>query len=84
MAGVYGKVRLRVVRRSRYNERVPALALNLTETLSGKPRVSYEEFLALTDSMHVEWVDGEVVPMMAIGFPHNSRCATRVLRTPAA
>ena len=50
---------------------MPALALSLTETLSGKPRVSYDEFLALTDSMHVEWVDGEVVQMMAIGYPHN-------------
>ena len=50
---------------------MPALALSFTETLSGKPRVSYDEFLALTDSMHVEWVAGEVVPIMALGFPHN-------------
>ena len=61
---------MRAVGRSRYNGCMPALAPSLTETLSGKPRVSYDEFLALTDSMHVEWVDGEVVQMMAIGYPH--------------
>ncbi|MFN0145383.1 MAG: Uma2 family endonuclease [Dehalococcoidia bacterium] len=42
----------------------------LTEQLSGKERISYEEFLRLTDGMHAEWVDGEVIPGMAISTTH--------------
>ncbi|MCC7364202.1 MAG: Uma2 family endonuclease, partial [Dehalococcoidia bacterium] len=32
-------------------------------TASGYPRMTYEEFLALPDDLHAEWVDGEVCVM---------------------
>ena len=34
-------------------------------------RISFEEFLArYSDGSHVEWVDGEVIPMAAASLPH--------------
>ncbi len=33
-------------------------------------RMSYEEFLAAAQDVHAEWVDGEVVPMMAVSREH--------------
>ena len=33
---------------------------------SPRKRVSFEEFLCLTDGMHAEWVDGEVIFHMAV------------------
>jgi Uma2 family endonuclease len=46
-------------------------SISLTEELSGKPRLSYEEFLALPTELHVEWVDGEVVLRPSVGILHN-------------
>ncbi|MFN0145384.1 MAG: Uma2 family endonuclease [Dehalococcoidia bacterium] len=42
-----------------------------TEQLAGKERISYEEFLRLTDGMHAEWVDGEVIPGVTISLTHE-------------
>ena len=42
-----------------------------TGQLTGKDRVSYEEFLRLTDGMHAEWVDGGVIPGVAISRTHD-------------
>ena len=47
------------------------LTRSYTEELAGKSRVSYEEFLDLTDSLHVEWVDGEIVELMTVAYPHT-------------
>ena len=45
-------------------------------TFTGQPTggegVSYEEFLRLTDGMHAEWVDGEVIPGVAISRTHDN------------
>jgi Uma2 family endonuclease len=51
---------------------LPAMAAvaSFTEQLTGKPRVTYEEFLALPDDLHAEWVDGEVVPMPSVSLAH--------------
>lgn len=35
-------------------------------------RISYEEFLADESEEHAEWVDGEVVPMMSVTYPHSA------------
>ncbi len=35
-------------------------------------RISYEEFLRLTDGTHAEWVDGEVIEGVAISRTHDS------------
>ena len=42
-----------------------------TEQLTGKPQVSYEEFLALPSDVHAEWVDGEVVFMPSVSELHS-------------
>lgn len=47
------------------------LTRTLTEELTGKPRISYEEFLALDDERHFEWVGGEVVCMPSVGSLHQ-------------
>lgn len=44
---------------------------SITEELTGKVRVSYEEFLALPGNPHAEWVDGEVIPMMSVSSLHT-------------
>jgi Uma2 family endonuclease len=47
-------------------------ALSLTEQLTGRPRISYEEFLALPlETVHTEWVDGELVPMPSVSGAHQ-------------
>ncbi len=44
-----------------------------TSTGLSKPaeRISYEEFLRLTDGTHAEWVDGEVIEGVAISRTHD-------------
>ena len=44
----------------------------VSEQSSGRERVSYEEFLRVTDGMHAEWVDGEVTPGVPISRTHDS------------
>jgi Uma2 family endonuclease len=42
----------------------------LTRQLCGRAKVTYEEFLALTEDMHAEWVDGEILPHVTVSVPH--------------
>jgi Uma2 family endonuclease len=46
-------------------------AATFTRQLAGRDRVTYEEFLRLTDGMHAEWVDGEVVLAMPVSGTHD-------------
>jgi Uma2 family endonuclease len=47
-------------------------APSYTQQLTGRPRISYEEFLALPmDAVHTEWVDGELVPMPSVSGAHQ-------------
>ena len=36
-----------------------------------RERVSFEDFLVLTDGSHAEWVDGEVIPGVAVSLTHD-------------
>jgi Uma2 family endonuclease len=46
------------------------LTRTYTEELTGKSRISYEEFLALPAEIEAEWVDGEVLLMPSVGVEH--------------
>ena len=45
--------------------------ISYTEQVSGKERLSYEEFLRLPADLHAEWVDGEVVCSMTVSRIHD-------------
>lgn len=49
---------------------VMAQALVLDRPTPPAAYVTYEEFLALPGDAHVEWVDGEVVPMVSVQLVH--------------
>ncbi len=46
--------------------------ISYTEQVSGKQRLSYEEFLRLPADLHSEWVDGEVVCMPSVSQQHSA------------
>jgi Uma2 family endonuclease len=50
---------------------VTAIATSYTEQLTGKARISYEEFLTLSEDVRAEWVEGEVVRMPSVGRAHQ-------------
>jgi Uma2 family endonuclease len=47
-------------------------ALTSNKNFSSLPKMTYEEFLAWAeDGSHVEWVDGEVIPMSPVSQTHQ-------------
>ncbi len=53
-----------------------AIASSYTQQITGKPRITYEEFLDLPEEdAHSEWVDGEIVPMPSVNLVHARTAA---------
>ncbi len=51
------------------------LAARQPRELSSADRVSYAQFLALTDGLSAEWIDGKVVPLVTVSILHNDLTA---------